>query len=219
VHDLFPCQLAQFPCKYLGVPLSIYQLKKGDLQPMLDSVAARLPPWRGHLMSKAGRVTLTKTTLSAIPMHTSIVVKIAPDILHDIDRIRHSFVWIGFDNAIGGQCTVASAKVTRPVDLSRLGVIDVATFGYALRLQWEWFARADPERLASSLPSKPGHILKTMSDASMTVKVGNSANVLFWADRWLPGFGISSFAPNVINGIRMQVRKSRLVADAMQRDA
>jgi hypothetical protein len=65
-------------------------------------------------------------------MHTSIVVKIAPDILHDIDRIRHSFVWIGFDNAIGGQCIVASAKVTRPVDLSGLGVIDVATFGYAL---------------------------------------------------------------------------------------
>jgi hypothetical protein len=107
---------------------------------MLDSVAARLPPWHGHLMSKVGRVTLTKTTLSAIPEHTSIAVKIAPDILHDIDIIRHSFVWIGFDNAISGQCTVASAKVTRPVDLSGLGVINVATFGYVLRLQWEWFA-------------------------------------------------------------------------------
>jgi hypothetical protein len=44
VHDLFPCHLIHFPCKYLGVPLSIYQLKKGDLQLLLDCIAARPPP-------------------------------------------------------------------------------------------------------------------------------------------------------------------------------
>jgi hypothetical protein len=31
--QFFPCQLSQFPCRYLGIPLFVYQLKKADLQP------------------------------------------------------------------------------------------------------------------------------------------------------------------------------------------
>jgi hypothetical protein len=72
VQEVFPCQLASFPCRYLGIPLSVYQLKKSDMQPLVDAVAGRLPSWRGRLMSKAGRTTLTKVTLSAIPIHVAI---------------------------------------------------------------------------------------------------------------------------------------------------
>jgi hypothetical protein len=43
VQQCFPCQLVHFPCKYLGVPLSIYKLKKSYLQPLVDSMVDRLP--------------------------------------------------------------------------------------------------------------------------------------------------------------------------------
>jgi hypothetical protein len=59
IQEVFPCQLANFLCRYLGIPLSVYQLKKSDMQPLVDVVASRLPAWRGRLMSKVGRTTLT----------------------------------------------------------------------------------------------------------------------------------------------------------------
>jgi hypothetical protein len=62
VQQIFPYQLVNFPCKYLGVPLSIHELSKADLQPMVNVLADRLPNWKGHLMSRAGRTTSTKVT-------------------------------------------------------------------------------------------------------------------------------------------------------------
>jgi hypothetical protein len=76
VMQWFPCQLVHFPCRYLGVPLSIYKLKKGDLISLVEAVADRLPTWKSRFMSRAGRTTLTKVTLTAIPIHVSIAVDI-----------------------------------------------------------------------------------------------------------------------------------------------
>lgn len=74
VQHLFPCQLAHFPCKYLSVALSIFRLTKADLQPLVDSIADQLPTWKARLMSRAGRTTLVKSTLSAVPVHTAIAI-------------------------------------------------------------------------------------------------------------------------------------------------
>jgi hypothetical protein len=49
---------------------------------------------------------------------------------------------------------VAWAKVARPVELGGLGVLDLYTMGYALRLCWEWLQRAQPDRIWAALPSK-----------------------------------------------------------------
>jgi hypothetical protein len=76
VQHLFPCQLAHFPCKYLGIPLSIFKLTKAELQPLVNSVADHLPMWKARLMSRAGRTTLVKSTLSAVLVHTAIGISV-----------------------------------------------------------------------------------------------------------------------------------------------
>jgi hypothetical protein len=101
VQQEFLCQLVSFPCKYLGVPLSVHKLLKSDLQPLADSVADRLPPWKARLMSKAGRVTLSKTTLSAILVHVSIVVAVSSWILKLIGKLQRAFIWTGTETANG----------------------------------------------------------------------------------------------------------------------
>jgi hypothetical protein len=78
VQQIFPCQLINFPCKYLGETLSIHKLSKVELQSLLDAVADRLPNWKCRFMSRAGRTTLTKVTLSAIPIHISIAMVVSP---------------------------------------------------------------------------------------------------------------------------------------------
>jgi hypothetical protein len=72
VQQAFPCVLAQFPGRYLGVPLSLSQLRRADEQPLVDAVAARIPTWKAGLLTHSGRVLLTKVTLTAIPIHLSI---------------------------------------------------------------------------------------------------------------------------------------------------
>jgi len=35
--------LAPFPCKYLGIPLTLLKPRRADEQPLIDKVAARIP--------------------------------------------------------------------------------------------------------------------------------------------------------------------------------
>lgn len=72
VQQAFPCVVAQFPCRYLGAPLSLSRLRRADEQPLVDAVAARLPTWKAGLLTHSGRVLLTRVTLSAIPVHVNI---------------------------------------------------------------------------------------------------------------------------------------------------
>ena len=43
IKETLSCKVANFPCRYLGIPLSIYKLGKADEQKLIDSVAARIP--------------------------------------------------------------------------------------------------------------------------------------------------------------------------------
>jgi hypothetical protein len=45
-----PCGTAQFPCTYLGLPLSPTRLPRAWLQPYVDKLANRLPTWKGALL-------------------------------------------------------------------------------------------------------------------------------------------------------------------------
>jgi hypothetical protein len=83
-----PCQLVHFPFRCLGVLLSAFQLKLCDLQPLVDVVADRLSSWKAGMLSCLGRTSLIKSTMSAIPLHISIAVKLCPSTLRDIEWIR-----------------------------------------------------------------------------------------------------------------------------------
>jgi hypothetical protein len=73
VMQWFPCQLIHLQCRYLGVPLSVYKLKKVYLLHLVDALADRLLSWQSRFMSKADCITLPKVTLSRIPIHVLII--------------------------------------------------------------------------------------------------------------------------------------------------
>lgn len=180
VTQSFPCQLVHFPCKYLGIPLSIYKLKKTDLQPLVDAVADRLPTWKGRLLSRVGRSTLTQVTLTAIPIYLNCYRAI-----NALNKLFKAFLWTGTKMVSTGKCLVAWSKVTRPKDLGGWGILDLTTLGYVLRLRWEWLRRTNEKRIWISLPCKTERIVQQMFQISFMVQVGNGARTLFWVDRWL----------------------------------
>jgi hypothetical protein len=55
VQELLPCAVMNFPCKYLGLPLSLKKLTKEQVQPIIDRIADQLLGWKADLMTWAGQ--------------------------------------------------------------------------------------------------------------------------------------------------------------------
>lgn len=117
VEEIFSCTLSPFPCKYLGAPLSVTSLKRTEEQRLVDAVAAKIPTWKANMLNTAGRLVLTKSTLSAIPVHISITCCLSSWAIAEIDRRRRAFLWCGTDRAAGGRCKVAWPIVCAPKEL------------------------------------------------------------------------------------------------------
>ena len=175
----FPGRLDPFPTKYLGVPLSLKKLSKKDLQPLVDKMNDRLPSWKSRLLSKAGRAVLIKSVLSAIPMHTAMVVDLSPWAIKQIDKRRRAFLWKGSDDAKGGSCMLAWPKVCQPLELGGLGFLDLKLFGYALRMRWLWMKRTEDNRPWSQLPDKHEDMVLSMFQASISIELGDGNRSFF----------------------------------------
>lgn len=77
VQEVYPRVLAPFPCKYLGIPLSLKKLRQCEEQVLVDKVAARILTWKSRLLTHTGCVLLTKVTLLAIPVQ-SVLLAVCP---------------------------------------------------------------------------------------------------------------------------------------------
>ena len=141
LNEVLACRVEHFPCRYLGIPLFVFKLKRSEEQFLIDKVAARIPGWKGNLLSMAGRTALVKATLSAIPVHVSIALCLSPWAIGEIDRLRRAFIWTGSEVAAGGRCRVAWTVCCRPKELGDLGISDLRRVGIALRLRWVWHDR------------------------------------------------------------------------------
>jgi hypothetical protein len=161
VQQVFPCRIQEFPTKYLGAPLSLSRLSRADEQHLVDAVAARIPTWKGGLLTNAARATLTQTILSAISIHVSICCNLSAWAIKQIDKRRRAFLWAGTDST-GGRCKVAWAIVCSPKEHGGLGLPDLQLLGFALRLRWEWLRRTRPDAAWAQLPSRPEHAVAAM---------------------------------------------------------
>lgn len=94
------------PMKYLGLPLSVGRLRKVDFQTLADKAAEKLSRWKGHNITKAGRVALTKLVLSTQPVYHLTTLHAPKEILESIDSYRKKFLWSGDEILTGGKCQV-----------------------------------------------------------------------------------------------------------------
>ena len=81
-----PCPLLDFPCKYLGVPLSPVKLTKNQIQPMVDKIADRLPSWKADLLTKAGRKILVQSVLTSMTVYLLMALDLPSWALKAIDK-------------------------------------------------------------------------------------------------------------------------------------
>jgi hypothetical protein len=123
-----------FPCTYLGLPLHIGKTRRADEQVLIDKIGARLPGWKGRLLTRAGCLTLINSVLSSVPVYHMTSFTLSMWAIKRIDRIRKNFLWVGSEEARAGKCWVNWRQVCRPKKFGGLGILDLLASNRALRI-------------------------------------------------------------------------------------
>lgn len=70
IQHLLGCQVKEFPFTYLGAPLYRGRCKEVYFERIFQIVTSKLEGWKAKILSFAGKITLIKSVLASIPIHT-----------------------------------------------------------------------------------------------------------------------------------------------------
>jgi hypothetical protein len=132
-------------------------------------------------MHRSGRLSLIKSTLSAIPIHTSIGVGLQPWLIKALEKIMKAFLWMGTEEVKAGKCVVAWCHVKRLLALGGLGITDLRLQGMALKIRWLWLQRQDPDHPWAKLPVEADPATRAFFQISTRLVVGDGMNSFFLA--------------------------------------
>ena len=79
--------------KYLGLPLGAKFKDKTIWNPILEKMERRLAGWKRLYLSKGGRVTLIKSTLSNLPTYFLSLYPIPASVANRIKKLQRNFLW------------------------------------------------------------------------------------------------------------------------------
>jgi hypothetical protein len=91
MHSLLPCCMENFPINYLALPLSIYKLKRAQLQPLIDRLTDLFPGWRADLMTRTGRDVHVQFMITATVIYQAMVLDLPPWFIKAVDKIRRGY--------------------------------------------------------------------------------------------------------------------------------
>jgi hypothetical protein len=132
-HSIVRCEVATWPCKYLGLSLCLGKPTTAQLQLVSDGAACRLQPWCAKLLTRCGKTILVQMTLSTILVHAMMSLDIPPKTMHALLKIYRGFMWKGRLDVKGGHCFVAWDQVASPKDVGGLGLPNLHLLNLALR--------------------------------------------------------------------------------------
>ena len=78
---------------YLGNAFIFGKSKVKEFGRLKERVQSRLDNWKNHLLSKAGKATLIKSVVQAIPTYTMATFKVPSSVCKDLDKIIRRFWW------------------------------------------------------------------------------------------------------------------------------
>eukprot|EP00253_Pinus_taeda_P011344 PITA_11344 len=131
--NLFPfhTQSLDTSFKYLGFWLKPDAYKKEDWNWLIAKIEARISHWSFRWLSRAGRLTLLKSVLLAIPVYWVALTWIPKGVLEKIRRLCCRFLWAGSsENSV--LPWVSWEKIARPKEWGGWGIKRLPEFSLSL---------------------------------------------------------------------------------------
>jgi hypothetical protein len=135
--SILGCGTASLPLKYLGLPLGASFKAKSIWDEVVEKIDHRLASWKRLYLSKGGRVTLIKITLSNLPTYFVSLFPIPASVVKHIEKIQRAFLWGGISEEFKYHL-VSWSKVCTPISEGGLLIWNLRVFNQALLGKWLW---------------------------------------------------------------------------------
>ena len=123
--------------RYLGVPISDSRIGISGFGGLKQKMAKRPDPWRGKHLSSGGKLVLTISCLSSLPIFMMGFYLLPKSVHKWMDSLRGKFFWQGAKEEF--KYHMASwDSVSRPKDKGGLGIINTKLMNECLLVKWIW---------------------------------------------------------------------------------
>jgi hypothetical protein len=144
--EILGCKVSALPMTYLGLLLGARFNSVRIWDPILEKMERRLAGWKRLYLSKGGKLTLLKSTLSNLPTYFLSLFHLSAGVAAKIERIQRNFLWSGW----GDSHLVHLVNwniICEPIQNGGLGVKNLRRFNQALLGKWLWHYGTDGEAL------------------------------------------------------------------------
>ena len=140
------CKQSGLPMHYLGLPLGAKFKETTIWNPVLERVEKRLASWKRLYLSKGGKITLIKSTLSSIPTYFLSLFPIPARVANRLEKLQRDFLWCGMDEKPKFHL-VKWSQICVPLRFGGLAVRNIRCFNKALLGKWLWRYGMDREAM------------------------------------------------------------------------
>ena len=123
--------------KYLGLPLGAKFKSKDIWNPIVEKMERCLAGWKWVYLSKGGRLTLIKSTLSNLPTYFLSFFPIPAAVAKRIEQIERNFFWGSSMDSVKFPL-VKWDQICRPYSQGGLAIKNIRQFNAALLGKWLW---------------------------------------------------------------------------------
>ncbi|XP_026410038.1 uncharacterized protein LOC113305157 [Papaver somniferum] len=194
--------------RYLGSPLIFWHSKQEHFKSIKQSFENRLSTWSAVSMSQAGRGTMIKRVLNAIPIYQMGPFKLPANLLQQLTSIERRFFW-GYNSNRGNNPTTW-LNLCRPTEMGDLAFRNLEKLNLAMLTKLAWRLCNEPDnlmtRVLSSKYLKSGDIIHQNISAkncsyvwngitkwlsvvqqNYFMEINNGLKTKIWKERWIPG--------------------------------
>ena len=88
---------SSLPLRYLGLTLGAKFKELSIWNPILEKMERRLAGWKRLYLSKGGKVTLIKSTLSSLPTYFLSLLPLPGKVANRMEKLQRDFLWSGIN--------------------------------------------------------------------------------------------------------------------------
>ncbi|KAJ6843370.1 uncharacterized protein M6B38_296285 [Iris pallida] len=226
---------AALPILYLGVPLFRGRAKFHYFQELINKFEKKLSGWKSRLLSFEEKITLLKSVLTSLPIHSLSVIKAPMKLLKKLESIMANFLWNAKDNH--RRHWIAWDKVCRTLDEGGLGVRSLFQImnalhakrcwafikGESLWAQYMYRKYGDPRDAHYSTPTFSSPLWRNMMKVLPKVTphlqwIIGRGNIPIWGTNWCgieidnpPRFRYNPNISQIMQSHRVRTRSGRYV--------